>query len=100
MSEQAVFDALKYRIEVDCHGSRFYYNSADQLHRENGPAVEYAGGTKEWCQNSQRHRIDGPAIEFASGHKHWYINGVRLTEAEFNQAIDLVVISANTVQQA
>ena len=44
MSEQAVFDALKYHIEVDCHGNRFYYNSADLLHRTDGPAIEWANG--------------------------------------------------------
>lgn len=33
------------------------------LHRENGPAVEYPDGSKEWFLNHQRHRNDGPAIE-------------------------------------
>ena len=110
MSEQAVFDALRYHIEVDEHGTRWYYNSAGQLHREGGPAVEYVdgpvewhqngqlhridgpaieypNGNKEWWQNGQRHRIDGPAIEWRNGVRFWYINGVRLTEAEFNQAV-------------
>ena len=67
MSEQAVFDTLKYRIEVDKFGTRRYYNSANQLHRENGPAVDDANGHKEWWQNGQRHRIDGPAIEWCNG---------------------------------
>ena len=101
MSEQAVFDALKYRIEVDTRGTRWYYNSANQLHREGGPAIEYADGSKswykndqyhrtdgpaidwtcgrkEWYQNHKRHRIDGPAIIFEDGHKLWYINGKKL----------------------
>ena len=42
MSEQAVFEALKYRIEVDMRGTRWYYNRAIQLHRGDGPAVEWA----------------------------------------------------------
>ena len=83
MNDQAVFDALKYRIEVDMFGTRRYYNSDNQLHREGGPAVEYVNGHKEWWQNGQRHRIDVPAIEIGS--KAWYINDVRLTEDEFNQ---------------
>jgi 2-hydroxychromene-2-carboxylate isomerase len=29
------------------------------------------------------HREDGPAIEFASGYKAWYSNGVSLSEREF-----------------
>ena len=28
----------------------------------------------------QLHRIDGPAIEWASGSKSWYINGQHVTE--------------------
>lgn len=64
MSEQEVFDTLKYHIEVDMRGTRWYYNNVNQLHR-----------------------TDGPAIECADGTKRWYINGVRLTEAEFNQAV-------------
>ena len=87
MSEQAVFDSLKYRIETDERGTRRYYNSAGQLHRLDGPAVVYAGGANAWYQNGLRHRTDGPAIERADGTKRWYINGVRLTEAEFNQAV-------------
>jgi len=45
------------------------------LHREDGPAVEYADGTKQWCQNGKFHRIDGPAIECPNGTKAWYQNG-------------------------
>ena len=40
MSEQVVFNALKYRIEADEDGTRCYYNNAGQLHRDDGPAVE------------------------------------------------------------
>ena len=110
MSEQAVFNALKYRIEADEDGTRCYYNNAGQLHRDDGPAVEYADGLKywyqngqkhrtdgpaieysdgdkSWFQNGQRHRIDGPAVEWANGRKEWYINDVEMTEAEFNQRV-------------
>ena len=87
MSEQDVFDALKYRIEVDARGTRRYYNSADQLHRTNGPAVEWSNGTMSWYQNGLRHRIDGAAIEYLDSDKAWYINGEELTEDEFNQRV-------------
>ena len=110
MSEQEVFDALKYRVEVDAFGTREYYNNAGHLHRTDGPAVVgsngymawwqngqrhrvdgpaivYPDGSKEWHQHGHLHRIDGPAIEFASSPKHWYINGKALTEAEFNQRV-------------
>ena len=113
MSEQAVFDSLKYRIETDERGTRCYFNNTNQLHRTDGPAIEYADGSKswyqngllhrtdgpaiewtcgrkEWYQNDKRHRIDGPAIIFEDGNNLWYINGVRLSEDEFNQAVKLL----------
>ena len=82
MAEQEVFDRLKYRIEVDRDGIRRYYNAAGQYHREDGPAIEYANGTKRWYQNGLRHRIDGPAVEYAFGTKFWYINNEGLSEDE------------------
>ena len=87
MSEQAVFDALKYRVVVNEWGTRRYFNSANQLHRTDGPAVVYANGTKYWWQNGLRHRIDGPAVELPSGGKEWWINGKVLSEDDFNQSV-------------
>jgi len=46
-----------------------------QRHCSYGPAVERAGGTKEWFRNGQWHRDDGPAVEYAHGSKLWYRNG-------------------------
>ena len=87
MSEHEVFEALKYRIDVDTRGTRWYRNVMGQLHRIGGPAIEYTNGSKEWWQNGQRHRIDGPAIEWRNGVRFWYINGKRLTKAAFNQVV-------------
>ena len=60
--------------EIDSSGTIWYYNDLNQIHREDGPAIEYANGTKFWCRNDQYHREDGPAIEWADGEKHWYRN--------------------------
>lgn len=49
-----------------------YRNELGQLHRLDGPAIEYADGSKEWSQNGQFHLVDGPAIEYADGTKAWY----------------------------
>ena len=110
LCDQYVFDVLKYRVEVDEDGSRRYYNSAELLHRDDGPAIERANGTKYWYQNGKWHRTDGPAIEYAdgcniwyqngdlhrtdgpaiewaNGGKAWYINGRTMTEAEFKLAV-------------
>ena len=35
-------------------------------------------GNKYWFLNGARHREDGPAIEYANGSKEWYKNGKRL----------------------
>jgi hypothetical protein len=40
---------------------------------------------KEWWLNDQLHREDGPAIEWADGTKSWWLNGEYLTEEEFNR---------------
>ena len=71
------------RVEINEHGSRFWRNQNGQFHREDGPAVEWAYGKKEWYLNDWLHREDGPAYEDADGVKEWYLNGDHLTEAEF-----------------
>ena len=60
----------KYYVTVDDLGNTRWYKDAKckVLHRENGPAVE-------WC----------------NGDKEWYINGKELTEAEFLAATQPVV---------
>ena len=47
--------------KVDEHGTIRYRNELGQLHRE-----------------------DGPAIEYAEGYKFWFINGKEHTKQEFN----------------
>jgi len=45
--------------------------------------VEYSNGDKCWFLNSDLHREDGPAIEDADGTKYWYLNGTEYIEKEF-----------------
>ena len=96
------------KIEIDKDGTKRHYNNQNQLHCENGPAIEYADGSKAWYINGQihredgpaeewpsgtkwwyihgkLHREDGPAIEWSNSKKYWYINGVCLSEEEFNR---------------
>jgi len=58
-------------------GSRQWYRN-DKRHREDGPAIEYAGGTRSRWRNDKRHREDGPAIEYADGTSEWWIDGKRV----------------------
>jgi hypothetical protein len=57
-----------------------YRNKLGQRHREDGPAVEFSDGTKEWWINGHCHREDGPAIQYPNGDKDWYINSERHRE--------------------
>ena len=52
---------IEYTVKVHDNGDIYWYLN-DKLHREDGPACEYANGTKEW-----------------------YLNGKEFTEKEFLQ---------------
>jgi len=53
-----------------------------KMHRTDGPAAEYADGTKHWCLNGKLHRTDGPACEYADGTKYWCLFGERYEDLE------------------
>ena len=51
-TEAELFDTLKYRVDISpLTGTRRYYNTAQLLHREDGPAIEWDSGAKEWWLN-------------------------------------------------
>ena len=68
-----------YIVNVNEYGTKRWYLNGN-LHRTDGPAVEYVSGSKEWYLNGNLHRTDGPAVELASGSKFWYFNGKRHRE--------------------
>jgi len=53
------------------------YNLSKRLHCDDGPAIVWTNGIKEWYLDGLRHRNDGPAVEYANGIKEWWINGSR-----------------------
>lgn len=76
-SAAELFNTLKYRIVVNpVTGTRRYYNHANQLHRDEGPAIEYSDGTKCWYRNGLLHREDGPAVIYHNGTRKWMLNGI------------------------
>ena len=83
---EELYTALKYRVVVTDTGTR-YYNSTGQLHRDEGPAIEWNDGTKEWHHNGRLHRTDGPAIEWWDGSKGWYLQGVHYSESGYYVAL-------------
>ena len=71
----------KPECKTDRFGNKEWYLNGD-LHREDGPAVEWANGDKMWWLNGKYHREDGPAVERVDGDKVWFLNGKELTEKE------------------
>lgn len=47
------------------------------VHRDNGPAREWANGNKFWCQYGEVHRLDGPARIFKNDLRanQWWVRG-------------------------
>ena len=71
---------IKSKREVDEFGNvQWVYSSPNsrqtKLHRDDGPAVEYATGSKYWYFNNKLHRIDGPAVIQSNGDKEWWVHG-------------------------
>lgn len=60
-----------------------WYNASNQLHRLDGPAVEWSDGSKFWYCKGKRHRLDGPAVEMANGKNQWWIDGTQYDEDAF-----------------
>ena len=72
---------IEYTVKVYDGGYVMWFMDG-KLHREDGPAIEWAGGDREWYLNGKRHREDGPAVERADGYKEWYLNNKRVTESD------------------
>ena len=70
---------------IDLDGDKVWFNNKGEIHRENGPAIEYTNGDKVWYLNGKRHCEDGPAYSTARGDKEWFLNGKQYTELEFVQ---------------
>lgn len=62
---------------IDNGDSISWYNDSNQRHRVDGPAIIWKDdGEQLWYQHGVLHREDGPAIEFADGSKEWYFRGL------------------------
>jgi hypothetical protein len=72
----------EYFIEIDKWGNKHWRNKDGELHRLDGPAVEWPNGYKAWYENGIIHRIDGPAIERSDGYKDWWKNGIKFPDKD------------------
>lgn len=48
-----------------------------ELHREEGPAIEYFTGEKFWYKKGKLHNSLGPAIERPDGYE-WHLDGIKM----------------------
>jgi hypothetical protein len=74
--KMVIDNRLLQGLHEDSYGNKRWYLNGN-LHREDGPAVEYKIGTNLWYINGYLHRDDGPAEEYYFGDKHWWANGFR-----------------------
>ena len=93
---------MKNGLIINGNGDKSWYING-KLHREDGPAIEYADGDKYWYINNMRHRLDGPAVEYADGNKYWYINGNIISDEQiedlFGCKISELTIPLSDTQQ-
>ena len=79
---------MKLKRTVDKKGVIRYYNpDIDTLHEALVLRISSNGSITHW-KNGSEHREDGPAVEYTNGGKEWFINGVQYTEEEFNRWLE------------
>jgi hypothetical protein len=77
---------IEYNVIVYKDRTEWYLNN--MLHREDGPAIEYADGDKHWYLNGKRHREDGPACKLEDGYKAWFWKGKIITKKKLRKKRD------------
>lgn len=68
------FEGKKFTMMVMSFGNKGWHLGL-KLHRVDGPAIEFLGGTKIWFFEGKKHRIGGPAVEYPDGTKEWWVEG-------------------------
>jgi hypothetical protein len=68
---------------VECSDGHKQWRIHGKCHREDGPAVEYSTGMEEWWNNGKLHRENGPAIKYSSGDKSYYLNHIKYSEEQY-----------------
>jgi hypothetical protein len=90
---------MKNGLIIEDDGTKCWYVD-DQLHREDGPALEKPKNYRAWFKNGKLHREDGVAIEYFGRDgdlgvgwfptKIWYYRGRRVDcscQEEFDRLI-------------
>ena len=74
---------VEYYIHSDGTLDKYWKNEEGQVSRDDGPALEYADGTRKWIKNEKLHREDGPAIVWEDGFHEYFLNGICYTKEEY-----------------
>ena len=76
----------KYWTKTGYYEAKKMVTDWEQLHREDGPAVEVDNGSWCWIRNGLFHREDGPAAYNAVTNRlFWYLHGEDYILEEFIQ---------------
>jgi hypothetical protein len=86
-AEIQVKDPRAQRSTTDEFGTIYHYKNG-LYHREDGPAIEFLSGEKQWWLKGMRHREDGPAVELPDGEVYYWYKDKRIEASnhkEFEQ---------------
>ena len=61
--------------EIYTNGKIIYRNEHGKLHNENGPAVVWPDGGKDYYINGELHNENGPAVVESDGKMEFWVNG-------------------------
>ena len=86
--EEEQYPILK-QPQIDEFGTEIWRDFDGQYHRDNDlPAMIYKNGNKYWFKHGKLHNLNGPATEEIDGEKEYWIEGIKLTEEEFEESKD------------
>lgn len=86
-----------YTNKVEKMGVIYYFNHKEQIHRLDGPAIVWAGGSEHWYMHGCIHRLDGPAIIWSSRIRQWYIYNTRYSKSKHNRLVLFYVLEPRRI---
>jgi hypothetical protein len=77
----------EYTVRVYHNGGIRWFDKEMKLHRENGPAVEWDNGYKEYYKHGILHNLNGFARIFGGGTGEYYIEGKSYSKQIFDKEV-------------
>lgn len=66
---------LGFAVESDEDGEAIVFRENGEIHREDGPAVEWQQGDLQWYSHGELHRAGGQAVIGDDGEQQWFKQG-------------------------